>query len=309
MCTKTNDFISLAVNAHGTKFDYSKVVYVNSKTNIQIICPVHGEYPQNPSSHIKRGCPKCNREEYALSKTSNKDNFLKKSIAKHGSKYGYSKVVYVRSSEKVVITCPVHGDFDQTPNNHYKAGCKACAQDALAAKFKLSLNEFFDQANLVHFNKYTYSQVSYVNTKTPVTITCPEHGNFEQTPSNHLLGQGCPSCNSSKGEAAIENILTVEGLDFKKEYTFPDLKSKANRLYRFDFFIESLNTLIEFDGRQHFEPVNFGGTSDEKAAQLFAKTVSGDNIKNNYAKDQGIRLIRISYKEDLELALRGALEI
>ena len=60
---------------------------------------------------------------------------------------------------------------------------------------KLTRNEFINKANLIHNNKYDYSKVEYVNNSTKVCIICPEHGEFWQTPRNHLIGQGCPLCN------------------------------------------------------------------------------------------------------------------
>ena len=62
---------------------------------------------------------------------------------------------------------------------------------------KLTRNDFINKANLIHNNKYDYSKVEYVNNSTKVCIICPEHGEFWQTPRNHLIGQGCPLCNGT----------------------------------------------------------------------------------------------------------------
>lgn len=122
--------------------------------------------------------------------------FIETARTVHGlNKYDYSKVNYIINCEKVIITCLKHGDFSQTPANHLLGiGCPECKREFLS-KIRLSTNEeFIKKANLKHNDKYEYSFINYIGTKNKVIITCPEHGNFEQQPNNHLFGQGCPKC-------------------------------------------------------------------------------------------------------------------
>jgi rubrerythrin len=119
-----DDFIRSARKVHGDKYDYSKVVYKNNKTDVCIICPIHGEFYQTPNSHLKgRGCPICGG-----TKKSTKEDFIIKAKQVHGDKYDYSKVVYVNNQIKVCIICPIHGEFYQTPKNHLSGqGCPKCS--------------------------------------------------------------------------------------------------------------------------------------------------------------------------------------
>lgn len=124
------------------------------------------------------------------------EDFIKKAKAIHGDKYDYSKTVYVNQKTDVIITCPLHGDFKQRPNNHYMgAGCPVCSGNK-----KPDTDSFIEKAKAIHGDKYDYSRVVYKNNKTPVEIICPIHGVFKQTPDKHLSGQGCPMCAGEKLE-------------------------------------------------------------------------------------------------------------
>lgn len=126
-----------------------------------------------------------------------RDEFITKARAVHGDKYDYSKVVYVNQSVDVIIICPEHGEFLQRPNNHYMgAGCPLCT-----GNHKMTTETFIKRAREIHGDKYDYSKSVYVNSKTKLIISCPEHGDFEQSPDKHLSGHGCPMCAQSKVEA------------------------------------------------------------------------------------------------------------
>ena len=101
-------------------------------------------------------------------------------IEKYNNKFDYSKVNYINYISPVTIICPIHGEFETTPINHYKSetGCSKCGREKANKSESLTLEEFIQKANLIHGNKYDYSKVVYVNNYTPITIICPEHGEF-----------------------------------------------------------------------------------------------------------------------------------
>jgi hypothetical protein len=121
----TEQYIKKAKEVHGDKYDYSKVDYVNYRTKICIICPVHGEFYQRPDHHLKgKGCLECinDKQRYTT------EQFIEKSKEVHGDKYDYSKVKYVNNKTKVCIICPEHGEFYQQPDEHLiGSGCPECA--------------------------------------------------------------------------------------------------------------------------------------------------------------------------------------
>jgi superfamily II DNA or RNA helicase len=182
----TKEFIRKAKEIHGDRYDYSKVKYKNIFTKVIIICSKHGEYEQTPNSHLNgQGCSKCAGKYIPTT-----EEFIQEARKIHGNKYNYSKVDYKYSRLKVIIICPEHGEFKQTPNHHLRGiGCSACSK-----KKQYTSNSFIKKAKEVHGDKYNYSKIEYKNSKTKVTIICPEHGEFLQTPANHLNGQGCLKC-------------------------------------------------------------------------------------------------------------------
>lgn len=100
-------FIGEAIKIHGGEYDYSQVVYKNSRTKVKIICSKHGGFFQVPYSHLKgHRCRKCHP-----SCMSNKIEFIKKAHKIHKNKYNYSEVIYRNSYKKVEIICRVHGFF------------------------------------------------------------------------------------------------------------------------------------------------------------------------------------------------------
>ena len=132
-----------------------------------------------------------------MAKYYNKEIFIEKAKKVHGNKYNYSKVEYINSKTKVCIICPEHGEFWQEPNKHlYGYGCAKCGYKKLHNLKKKTTEEFIKDAIRKWGTKYDYSKVEYINNCTKVCIICKEHGEFWQTPSNHLSGyNGCKYCN------------------------------------------------------------------------------------------------------------------
>ena len=128
-----------------------------------------------------------------MGKKIDKETFVKRSISVHGDKYDYSKVNYVNSSTKVCIICPEHGEFWQIPPSHMKGfGCAECGGSKKSTK-----EQFVEKAMAIHGDKYDYSKVVYLSSKKKVCIVCPEHGEFWQTPHDHLAGKGCAKCSKN----------------------------------------------------------------------------------------------------------------
>jgi hypothetical protein len=122
--------------------------------------------------------------------------FIRRSELVHGSTYDYSSTRYVTARVKVVITCRIHGEFLKLPNDHiHGGGCQKCAQ-----RVAPTTSEFIDKAMLLTAGRFDYSKAQYVNSNTKVCIICPDHGEFWQTPNNHLKGRNCPQCSRISGD-------------------------------------------------------------------------------------------------------------
>lgn len=188
---KLEIFVYRANQVHGDKYDYSKSVYKTAKDKIVITCPDHGDFLQIPENHILReaGCPSC-----AGKKQKTTEEFISQAKSVHRETYDYSKVKYINNHTKVLIICPVHGEFLQAPTHHlHGVGCPTCGGTRLKTQ-----QEFEIDAVQVHGDRYDYTVANYINTATKISIMCREHGIFEQTPHKHLLGQGCPKCTDQR---------------------------------------------------------------------------------------------------------------
>ena len=187
---KKERFIEKANKRHNNKYDYSQVEYVDSVTKVCIICPEHGEFWQTPQGHVRgNSCPKCANKKRGDTFRSNGDEFVEKASKIHNNKYIYDKTKYVNAETKIPILCLEHGTFWMTPMNHLLGqGCPKCSGRGL------STSEIVTMFREKHDDKYGYSKVVYNRMHEKVCIICPKHGEFWQTPSKHLLGQGCPKC-------------------------------------------------------------------------------------------------------------------
>ena len=200
----TQEFIKKANELYGNKYDYSKVECHKSTDKVTIICPIHGEFQQQARCHLRgRGCPKCSLSE-KTNKKSTKEYFIERVYGKYHPFLDYSLVEYKNSSTPVCIICHKkdtdgneHGKYWITPHNHiYNCGCPKCKSETCAANSHKRSNtkDFIEKSRKIHGDKYDYSKVEYIDNKTKVCIICPEHGEFWQTPSAHLKGEGCNRC-------------------------------------------------------------------------------------------------------------------
>lgn len=130
-----------------------------------------------------------------MSKKQTLEEFIEKSKRKHDIEYDYSNVNYIDCKTKVQIICPEHGEFLQTPDDHLQGhDCPQCAMQKRKKTKHYTNSQFIQKAIQIHGDKYDYSKVQYVDSKTKVQIICPEHGDFWQVPSKHLQGQQCMQC-------------------------------------------------------------------------------------------------------------------
>ena len=133
-----------------------------------------------------------------MSKRKTTEQFIIDAWCMHGDKYNYKLVEYKNNKTKVKIICSAHGVFEQRPDAHLQMKeCIKCKYKKLSKSLSMNINQFIDKAKLIHGDKYDYSLVEYKNNYTKVKIICPVHGVFEQTPKDHLRGQGCKLCFNS----------------------------------------------------------------------------------------------------------------
>ena len=159
----------------------------------------------------------------------------------------------------------------------------------------------------MHGDKYNYDNVEYVHGGTKVKIICPSHGTFFQTPNSHLQGAGCPHCLTSYGEKKVLEYLNKYNVQYVRQYeiTNSNLFCKNKKLF-VDFFIPTSNTIIEYNGQQHYEAIDYFGGKER-----FERQKERDNAVRMYCKEHKIRLIEIPYTEykNIETILNKSLKI
>lgn len=149
-----------------------------------------------------------------MSKRSTTNQFIEKANKIHSNLYDYSVVKYIDAKSKIKIICTKHGIFEQKANNHLNGqGCKLCNPKSI----KSTTESFIKKAKEIHKNVYNYSKTSYINAKTKIIIICPIHGEFFQTPNNHLQKRGCNKCRPLKiKKRVIKNPIGWSNNDWKK---------------------------------------------------------------------------------------------
>ncbi len=161
----------------------------------------------------------------------NKTNqFITKATAIHKDKYTYHHVEYVNTYSKIIITCPIHGNFEQTPNSHLMGnGCKLCAVNHRVSNWQLDTARFISKANVVHNHIYDYSKSIYTKSSGKLIITCPIHGDFQQTANSHLSGINCKRCSldAKTSRSDEESFIKKANIIHKNKYTYDNMVYKS----------------------------------------------------------------------------------
>lgn len=248
--------------------------------------------------------------------------FLARAATLHNNAYDYTDTCYTGMHSTITVNCPQHGAFSVMACNHVKrlsnsrispAGCPQCGAQKVVARNRAGrkpYSQFVQEANEVHGGMYIYDETTYTGINNLITMVCCIHGEFRQQGMNHLRGTGCPRCKNSKGETRIARILDNLNIIHTRQYSFSDCVGDSGKPLKFDFWLPSHNTLIEYDGEQHFRPVRFHQQmSQEIADQMFDRTRQYDDRKNRFAASHSINLVRVPYYQikDAGQIIRGAL--
>lgn len=260
-------------------------------------CEIHGEIERN-RSQISKGqiCKECVKIENKKNKFSGE---LDKMKELHNDRFEYIDYTHLIkiTTTKITIRCKEHDHtFKYFKSVHIQTkygGCIHCLKQYKNFGLK-EPDLLIEQFKSVHGERYGYDNVVYKLSDIKVSITCKRHGDFLQTPASHLSGSGCPNCKQSNGEKLIQGLLKKMDIKYTSEKSFFGcVNDKTNRLLQFDIYVPEFHTCIEFDGYQHFIPVEkWGGEDSLKEVQY------RDNIKNVYCKNNDINLIRFSYTMD-----------
>ena len=263
------DYKERAKKVHNGKYIYDEATSDDCYTLNTIICPIHGRFQQNWNAHInsKQGCPKCHGIGRTLEEIKHD-----LSVA-DGGQYKCLETELKKMNDKWKFLCPEHGVFYQSATKHLRG---QCCPECMGVK-KHTKESFVASAKMIHGDKYDYSKVSYINNKEDVCIICPIHGEFYQTPFNHLHGHGCPKCVDTTSKNEDEIVSFFASID-KKEC------ERNNRdiipPYEIDIYFPWDKIAIEHDGiRWHSEK--------------YTEKVDYHLMKTEMCEEKGIKLIHI----------------
>ena len=256
--------------------------YTGILNRIKCKCNTCGYIWEPIANNVKHGCgcPICFRKKRRKSH----DDFVKEimSINKDIQIIGE----YISSKHKVKTRCMICGcEWDANPSMLLSGhGCPSCAKN-----LKYSTESFIQALEQVNEDITVLGE--YKNAKTPIECKCKKCGNiWHPKPLSLLEGKGCPNCSSSKGEKKIKKFLDDNNIDYQRSMRFDGLIGVGGRKLSYDFYIESKNLLIEFQGKQHDVPVDFYGGINNYNIQC-----EHDSRKRQYAKDNSIDLLEIWY--------------
>lgn len=242
--------------AHGNRYGYELIEYLNYTSKMKIICFEHGVFEQSYVKHckLKRGCWKCGKKSCIENRdTLNTKKYIDKVEYLHKYFYDYTKTVYIDRYTKIIIGCPIHGDFEQNPICHSQGqGCPSCGRERSANSRKSGSKEILKKFKLTHGDFYKYPKLEEgVKVSDIISIQCPYHGLFHQKISSHYK-YGCSKCGDDRVSAFRTKIPVslkpmvnrvksrVKGFIKSKGYS---KKSKTSKMIGIDW--EGLKKYLE----------------------------------------------------------------
>ena len=268
------------------------MVFNSQHDLVEIICPIHGQFRQAANDHLKgRGCNQCGIEARVTKRTGKvmpTEVFVSKAKETHGDAYFYTRTEYRGPLEKVTITCKLHGDFKQLPNNHLMGnGCQQCGQDSKVISFE----EFFERAQAIHGSRYLYDSNVYTKMSEKVGITCAKHGFFWQNAVDHIHAEsGCPSCAIEDKTKSQNEWLDVMEISEREVWL-----NVGTRKFKVDGYDSETRTIYEFWGDfwhgnpNVFDLSNMNWVVGVTFGELYEKTLN----KRRAITENGYKLVEI----------------
>jgi very-short-patch-repair endonuclease len=254
---------------------------------VKAVCRKHGPFEALPYAFYNGvACPECIREANSERMYSDIETFKVKYKERYGERLIFDKSVYKGSSVKMLVTCPIHGDFWRTPNKLLSGfGCHVCAKEKFKKEKTLTQEEFLKRIHDNFGDKYDTSIAQYERARGRVKLICPEHGVFEQTEEMLFNGYGCPHCSNQTSIKEREIIDFITSLVGEDDITIKDRSVLDGK--EIDILIPSLKIGIEYNGNWwHSE-----GKGKDRNYHV---------SKTNLAESKGYRLIQIFEDEYME---------
>lgn len=285
-------------------YEYLKTIYTGSNIihfftgdrsrsdKIKLECKVHGIFEQAISSVLSgAGCRKCYFDSKKGQLKYTTAEWVSRALAVHKGYYTYDRSVFTGSEKLITITCPVHGDFKQGAIVHLSGhGCKKCATERMIYNRSYNTEKFIEVSKHKHNGKYSYEKSVFTGIRNKVTITCPDHGDFEQVAYYHTHGNGCPVCGVE--HTTYKSAPEYEIIDFIKSLGVTNVKQGVRPLgFELDIFLPDYNIAIEYNGLYWHSSNN---TDDDKGMSVYHLN------KTEQCERNGIKLFHVFENEWLD---------
>lgn len=310
------EFIRRSILKHSNKFNYDKVVYINSKTNVILLCNICNTYFQQiPIKHMSgRGCKICNRKRTTINMTTTLTEFINRSKEYHGDSYEYDKVSINSIDKNVQIKCKFHNEyFLQSYMRHMNgSGCYKCSLLSRGTIRRTTLSIFIEKSQQIYgHNIFDYSNVNYQGNKTKIKLRCIKHDTiFMTSPSKHYIKRGgCPKCKISNFSVpALQWLKLIEqsfGLPIRTALSPKGEYIISNSRYKADGYCKWVDTILEFHGcyyhghncAKYKNYNNVNKLVNKTFGELYDKTIE----RSKFIRFQGYKLIEIWECEFIEL--------
>ena len=198
-----------------------------------------------------------------------------------------------------IFQCKIHEVIWESSYSRVLRGeckCPSCAVDSLRQSCSFTTEEFMNRISKDY--PHIITSDTYINRETEMNFYCTIHDNNFNIKPKYLLAhkvKGCPICSQSLGETKLIEILQKEGITISKQHIFEDCVYE--KPLRFDAYDCVNNVVYEYQGEQHYKPVNFNGISKEKSISDYKLNVIRDNIKRDYCGSHNIKMVEIPYWE------------
>lgn len=277
--------------------------YIDAKTKIVHYCLIHDVYWKAAPTSILRGCGciECGKDKISNRFLKTHDEYVNELQTVNPNIIVLGQ--YVNMKTPILHKCSIHEvEWTTSPDSVLQGcGCNECRSEKISTKNLKTHEQYVEDLKLVNPSVIVLEQ--YINVNTPILHKCLNDNNeWYVSPSCVLTGYGCPQCHDSKGERQVRLWLSNHNISYERQYKFKDCRD--NRQLPFDFYLPCYNLCIEYDGKQHFEAIEYFGGQES-----FEKTLKHDNIKNEYCKNNGISLLRIPYFKNVEEELNNFLFI
>lgn len=267
--------------------------YVDSHTKIAFRCKeCNNTVYASPTNVLSgKGCVYCRSEKSKKRYMNSHEKFVSDAAVKNPNVTILGRYDGYKNSVKVL--CNKHNRiyFPKAAVVLRGCGCEECLKENISIKNRSTVDYFLEKSKKNSPHLEVVEPNKYVNARTMMKVRCKIHGNTFSAVAEHIADgmTNCPICAMSSGEHCVALFLDGNGYEYKTQYIPED--GELGRM-RFDFYIPKINTIVEYDGAQHFKPVGHWGGEEALARQK-----KSDQIKNDYCAKKGINLIRIPYTE------------